>query len=1590
MKIWTTTLLLLAWLSFCAWLVLVCHEKNIHPLRDFCAFFKKQSKVGRVLLGTFFIALWVIASTKPGGGSGGGGGDGGGISPERSEHCEAMSLEGCDGGTNNVPQMVPGPGVGNLQPMNLPGGEIQGLQGQAQFNPDLHPVNQPLGGGATFNLSGFEPISSTNTTCMLTAEDFERGFVMTRIGTDEELDFSAPPNATIVNDWMAFGAATDWIYAAFTNWTFKVATNDVSRLRIYSFGKIDPLVRDADGAIAMNYWFAPFIASLGIVPEANWNLLAESARPSQLWYCITPQNTLVVTWQNALLDRDADTPLCFQVEFKADGQFIYRYDLSRLDVDAVTNILAGASFGGNEWTTNALPTNVTSMAFYPLSENDAYDQDPDGDGLLTIDELFFYNTDPHNADTDYDGLNDGEELFIYGTNPLNPHSIRQDYYDGLAVSLGDLDPFSCPEGSTNTVLEHVFYSGTTNGVFSCPISTNETAVLKVMVSGSGIGRLIVGEAVVPLVPKPPLRSGVETNTLLLAVGKGVRKEVWFDKPDGLDVAIDSDDFLIGEMPTWYWAHGWLAFPHTEATVPCIHDFNGNGKTVTLVYGEEFHGITASWTSEGDGVSITNQPPVSADIYGSFSRNETRSISYTIEHPNQLNHAAVTFVQTLRFCPQFADEPEPNLGGGGSSGDEDNPEYWNCDCAWDGSCGCCSGEWCHCWCWNCPCNNDLSPALGEDDEEEEEAFTNMVSSVTNLLQDVFYLYRSNSRTAHLDVPGGVPKKCCPCPEHWGSNYVDKAFASYRIAVKDQNGDDFHIAYEDCDVTISGVSPSRSFADSSVLFVTNGATYAKHDYTVLGVKIDRPSWETSIAKYNQLSQSLGFPVEVCTNLSEASSLVLHTDVLFDGGYVRIALEEVSGDFEIWLPEWYDNQYTWHEPEKLLDVTNKAERYVSMRKWRNVMRRYGETRRLEVKVLSAAEGSCKLKFEYATSDGSRYVRDFAEQKISSIDPVLLVDYDRDGVVGATDIARHMDGRYAYFWQNDDEWKDDDAFDSPPFNDLNSSDNVVNGRNDLINFLPIAVDVAPFASHWSPNAVYYRLETYSSSLRKAKLAFADIGWTQIGNAQLGINDDIDGNSLTNAPVFKLEYGTNLPPAFVSLTHTGRSTLFVEFPELARDSSLCLNVYSKSDNALLFSSSIKLHVGEVSKMMGWENLRSAAGGSGGLQTRLTTDDWPADEHEPGNVVFVHGYNMDEGEETQLWAQNVFKKLWWSGLDRGFMAVQWRGNEGQIAGTLTPNYYGNVQNAFQTASALSNAMATVQGPKWFVAHSLGNMLVSAAIQDYGMPYEKYFMLNAAIALEAYAPIDGITTESHDNMTPRSWTNYVDRVRATHWFERFPEGDGRRLLTWKGRFSGVTKIVNFYSTEEEVVNNGDGDWHTILDRNYVWYNQETRKGLWPMMIHEYEGGWEFNPFYDTVTGAWLGNEYVEQRYHMNPTNAATLSDLQLRQKPFFLDFANPEMYSSSNGLVVASNYLYRAEMLAYAIPSESFAIGANPLPQLVASDLNFNMASLFAYGRNDLPENGESTTEMHRNWQHSTFVQRSYKRTHQLFQTIISLITEGEE
>ena len=377
--------------SLCAWL----HEKGIRPL----ASLKKMSFIGICAFTLWAAPFYHYGSTKGG------------------------------GGTNNVPQLVIQPDAGLLPMLST-----NALQRIATGG--ILPMQQGVlvGAGASKPEQPVLPIVSTNTDRTITAADFERCFIQTRIGTNEEYDFTPPGDATIVSDWRAFGAAEDWIYVAFTNRVFQVGTNEIDHLRLFSFGKVEPLMRDVDGRIATNTWFAPFMASLGVVPEANWDLLAETDRPSQVWYAITPENSLLLTWQNALLDRDTDTPLSFQVEFKLDGQFIYRYDLSRLGVDTVTNILAGASYSGNEWATNALPANITSMAFYPLAEEDIYNQDRDGDGVNLIDELFVYGTDPMLPDSDFDGVFDGIEV-ASGTNP----AVRDSDGDGL-VDGSDPDP----------------------------------------------------------------------------------------------------------------------------------------------------------------------------------------------------------------------------------------------------------------------------------------------------------------------------------------------------------------------------------------------------------------------------------------------------------------------------------------------------------------------------------------------------------------------------------------------------------------------------------------------------------------------------------------------------------------------------------------------------------------------------------------------------------------------------------------------------------------------------------------------------------------------------------------------------------------------------------------------------------------------------------------------------------------------------------------------------------------------------------------------------------------------------------------------
>lgn len=1571
-KIWTTTLVFLAWLSFCAWLVLVCREKNVHPLRDFCRFFKMQSKVGRVLLGTFFVAMWIFASTKPGDGGGNGGG-------------------GCDGGTNNVPQMVAGnvANVGML-PISMTNSNVSAtISHLHQF------MNGNIGTGNNSTLATL--ITSTNTLRTITAEDFERGFVMTRIGTGEQFDFSPPSNAVVCTDWQGFGGTSDWIYLSFADWVFRLGENDVRRFRIHQHGSAVAAVTNALGAISADNWFAPLKAAIGIAKDSNWILLPEESRPSQFWHAVTPYNRLLVTWQNVLLDRATDKPVSFQIEFHPGGRFTYRYDLSRLDADAVTNILTGASFAGNVWETNSIPTNVTSMSFHPLSEEDIYNPDPDNDGLLTIDELFFYNTDPHNADTDYDGLNDGEELLVYGTDPLNPHSVSADYLDGVAAKLGELNPFDYPEGSTNTVLEHVFYSSTTNGVIVYPQSSVDTAVLEVSVSGTGTGRLVVGDSVVPLVAPPQMRSGAVTNTLLLAVGRGVRKEVWFTKPDGMDVALRSDDLLIGSLPTFYWPHGWLAFPHKEATEPCIHDFYSKGRVVSLVHGEEFPGLTATWSSEAQGVAITNVPPVSAEIHGSFPKSQERSISYTITHPDYIC-GVTNYEQTLRFCPKHVDEPENGSGGGS---DDEEPEYWSCDCAAGGNCSCCSGEWCHCWSWGCPCNNNQSPVLGDDDGEEEAAFTNIVDGTQQALEDVFYLYRANTKAKHLVVPSGTPAECCPCPEHRHTNYVAKVAYTSRVAVDYSDGSgEFKVSHVPCDVTLSGVSPSRDFGDSTVVFVTNGVEHSRHDCTVLGVKFESDYNRPPLSEYNQRSSSFGYPITVCTNINKAATIVLRTDVLLTNGVVKLSMQNATGGFQVWLPEWWDNNADYHAPELLLSSVDRTERYFSIRQWRGIMQRYGwynGPRTLAVKILSSSQGHCDLKFEYAASNGTGRIHDHAQQRVTSVNPPLLPDYNRDGKIGIDDVARYLWRSTFRYWINEckvtgDVWEEPSLFqgiaDALVGLD-NWRNNHVDGKYDLVNLFPVAISAEPFLDAWGGSGnVNVKIRCLDGD-DVFRFTLADVGHADAGSIRTAPRFNIAGQPMHSSTMNWLTNSLTISSGQYNANFDRNSALLV--CEAAKPTWLGLLLTVEVDGSAMYSFRLPMNMSTVDNMFRFVNIRGAYENE--MFTFSGTNappNNPDSELADKDVFFVHGFNVNL-DGARNWNREMFKRFWVSGMNARYWGVTWTGDSGVVNGL---HYHRDVRQALMTAPTFRNLVNSNGVDSVVIGHSLGNMVVSEALLK-GANASTYIMLDAAVASEAYRPeLQADSSEIVDKYVPSDWDGYHERTWAANWYTWFTNtpNDARADIGWAGHFAPLLErqglsVYNFYSSGDEVfaeatntpgIATGVFHWPTLnlewpffhlnleLDA-FPWQKQEVFKGV--NAAGSLSAGWGFHCWTTNIN-----NETVWVKYSAAGANAMVADGSIVTNAVF--DRGVTAMFNPA-----ISDY-DKADILAFHVPAISSPAGKVPIRDShLKKDFNLNASAQRAndWGR---PEPSGHPAGQLMPWLHSDIKNMAYYHVYPAFTNIV--------
>lgn len=322
-----------------------------------------------------------------------------------------------------------------------------------------------------------------------------------------------------------------------------------------------------------------------------------------------------------------------------------------------------------------------------------------------------------------------------------------------------------------------------------------------------------------------------------------------------------------------------------------------------------------------------------------------------------------------------------------------------------------------------------------------------------------------------------------------------------------------------------------------------------------------------------------------------------------------------------------------------------------------------------------------------------------------------------------------------------------------------------------------------------------------------------------------------------------------------------------------------------------------------------------------------------------------------------------------FTGVTWFGNEGQLAswvpfyGGDTPDYYTNVANAFLTASNLAVAVNALPGQKYIAAHSLGNMLVSSAIADWGLNVNTYFLIDAAVAMEAYnaSPSDNLNL-----VPPPYWINYSNRLWASKWYQLFPTNDARSSLTWSNRFGNISIAYNYYSSTEDVLENADGTLHGLTGPAFVWVNQEMLKGSFvSSLVANDEAGWGFNS---------LGL-HGYSNYTLDQANA--IPDSQLRTNSFFGYIDDANLYTPGGG-TDAANPNVRNKVLADGIPALSNAAGANSLGNSFGvqnADRNMNnYKGLNADGLWPRP---------HDDWEHSDIIQVSYPFNNAIFNQIIN-------
>ena len=601
----------------------------------------------------------------------------------------------------------------------------------------------------------------------------------------------------------------------------------------------------------------------------------------------------------------------------------------------------------------------------------------------------------------------------------------------------------------------------------------------------------------------------------------------------------------------------------------------------------------------------------------------------------------------------------------------------------------------------------------------------------------------------------------------------------------------------------------------------------------------------------------------------------------------------------------------------------------------------------------------------------------------PWLIPDYNRkngieDGEKGA-DAIKAMGGIIPFrFWINDDDdaivtgWKKFlilPAFfekgnfcennTNIPGTGNNSKNNEVDGRCDLVDFTPVLIDISDVFPDNIPDNIRdtftWKLDSDCLNIVWTGLAAAnaaDFHTQEVPHCGTGLKQQS-----YEADSVEIGYGREFDKAFATkICDVGKLVVLIE----GRSAGQLFRISGHAPGTKAWTwGAVNISISKVEDMYRWMDLRYVCkdepqGDDSGRDkpadfkgredvngpANNPDSDCNGDPRDGRHILFVHGFNVNR-DQARGWGAEIFKRLWQVGSTSKYTAVDWVGDVGQISipfdGKDSLNYYANVYNAFKSSKDFASKCEEIQKKDSLVlvAHSLGNMLASSMIADRKVVPSRYYMVNAAVAMQAYNESE---RTGNDFMKPDEWRGLDEHPSQSPYWHRlgiFKEDDFRRTLTWLGRFEGIDNAVNCYATSDEIVGNiNRGAWMG-KDWGSAWTMQEKIKGSAVLPLANVlnntsmtrEGGWGFNMDYlGTIVGRNVDTEAVKK-----------LSEEQLLVQPVFTPFVTEGSHLHSRFRAFRANgseeqYKLRAKLLADAIPATSFSAGANDTKGLNKADL----------------------------------------------------------